>query len=161
MCGRSALRFEVLNMLLGQKSQFTKYPCFMCERDSRYRINHWIKRDWPLRESLTTGYRNISHPVLVDKSNVILPPIYTNLGLMKQFVKALNKDACSKYIQEKFPCMSAEKVKESVLVGPQTRKLTKDAQYLSIYHHRCGKKAELSFAEVVLKFLGNTKDSDY
>ena len=36
-----------------------------------------------------------------------------------------------KYIQVKFPYMSAEKVKESVFVGPQIRKLTKDAQFLS------------------------------
>ena len=51
---------------------------------------------------------------------------------MKQFVKALNKEAaCFKCIPEKFPYMSAEKVKESVIVGPQIRKLTKDAQFLS------------------------------
>ena len=51
---------------------------------------------------------------------------------MKQFVKALNKEnVCIKYIQENFTYMSAEKVKESVFVGPQFRKLTKDAQFLS------------------------------
>ena len=51
---------------------------------------------------------------------------------MKQFVKALNKKgSCFKYIQEKFPYMSAEKVKEGVFVGPQIRKLIKDAQFLS------------------------------
>ena len=51
---------------------------------------------------------------------------------MKQFVKALYKEgACFKYIQEKFPCMSAEKVKEGVFVEPQIKKLTKDAQFLS------------------------------
>ena len=32
--------FKVLNILLGQQSGFTKHPCFMCEWDSRYRINH-------------------------------------------------------------------------------------------------------------------------
>ena len=32
--------FKVLNMLLGQQSEFTKYPCFMCEWYSRYRSNH-------------------------------------------------------------------------------------------------------------------------
>ena len=80
---------------------------------------------------------------------------------MKQFVKSLNKvSACLKYIQEKFPYMSAEKVKEGVFVGPQIRKLTKDAQILSTITD-VEKKAWLSFAEVVSKFLGNTKDSDY
>ena len=60
--------FKVLNMLLGQQSGFTKYPCFMCEWDSRNRSNHWIKRK--LRESLTPGCKNILHPALVDRSNV-------------------------------------------------------------------------------------------
>ena len=51
---------------------------------------------------------------------------------MKQFVKALNKDGvCFKYIQEKFPNLSAEKVREGVFVGPQIRKLTKDLKFVS------------------------------
>ena len=53
---------------------------------------------------------------------------------MKQFVKALNKEgACFKYIKQKFPYLSAEKVKEGVFDGPQIRKLTthQDAQFLS------------------------------
>ena len=75
---------------------------------------------------------------------------------MKQFVKALNKEgyACFKYIQEKFPYMSAEKVKEGVFVGPQI------TQFLSIMTD-VEKKAWLSIAEVVSKFVGNTKDPDY
>ena len=79
---------------------------------------------------------------------------------MKQFVKALNKEgACFKYIQEKFSYMSAEKVKEDVFVGPQIGKLAKDAQFLSTMTD-VGKKAWISFAEIVSKFLGNTRDSD-
>ena len=51
---------------------------------------------------------------------------------MKQFAKSLNQEgACFKYIQEKFPYMSAEKVKECIFVGPQIRKITKDEQFLS------------------------------
>ena len=108
---------------LGQQSGFTKYPCLMCEWDSRDRINHWIKRDWALRESLTPGYRNILHPALVDRSNVILPPLHIKLGLMKQFVKAFNKESGSfKYIKEKFLI----RVRQSVFVEPQIRKLIKD-----------------------------------
>ena len=59
---------------------------------------------------------------------MILPPLHIKLGLMKQFVKALNKKGiCFKYMQEKFPSVNAEKVKEGVFVGPQIRVLTKDA----------------------------------
>ena len=50
---------------------------------------------------------------------------------MKQFVKALNKeDAWFKYIQEKFPNLSAEKVKEGVFVGPQIGKLNKHPDFV-------------------------------
>ena len=50
---------------------------------------------------------------------------------MKHFVKAPKKGgACFKYIQEKFPNLSAKKVKEGVFVEPQIRKLTKDRQFL-------------------------------
>ena len=123
-------------MLLGQHSGFTKYHCIMYEWNSRDKINHWIKRDWPLREeSLTLDFRNILHPALVDKSNVILPPLHIKLGLMKQFVKALNKEGtCFKYIQEQFPYMSAEKVKKNVFVGHQRR-------VVSIYQDGCGNKS--------------------
>ena len=104
----------------------------MCEWDSRDKINHWIKCDWSLRKSLRPGYRNILHLALVDRSNVILPPLYIKLVLIKEFVKALHKEGvCFKYSQEEFPYMSAEKVKGSVFVGPQIRKFIKDAQFQS------------------------------
>ena len=51
----------------GQQSGFIKYFCCMCDRDSMDRINHWIKRDWPLRESLTPSFRNILHPALANQ----------------------------------------------------------------------------------------------
>ena len=101
----------------------------MCEWDSRDRINHWIKGDWPLRESLTPGFRNILHLALVDRSNVILPPIHIKVGLMKQFVNALNKDACFKYIQEKFPYMSAEKIKTVYLLDLELENSSKTRNF--------------------------------
>ena len=47
---------------------------------------------WSLRKSLTPGCRNILHPALVDRSNVILPLLHIKLGLMKKFVNALKKE---------------------------------------------------------------------
>ena len=97
----------------------------------------------------------------IDPTYIIPPHLHIKLGLIKPFVKALNKEsACFKYIQEKFPYLSAETVKEGVFVGSQIRKLTKDMQFLSNMTN-LERKAWLSFAEVISKFLGNTKDSDY
>ena len=48
---------------------------------------------------------------------------------MKQFVKTFSKEGAGfKYIQEKFPYTSAEKIKEGVFVGPQIKKFTENAQ---------------------------------
>lgn len=57
---------KVLCMLLGQQSGYTKYPCFICEWDSRAREKHWIQKWWPTRENLTPGSKNIKHNTLVD-----------------------------------------------------------------------------------------------
>lgn len=50
--------FKVLTMLLGQQSGFTKFPCFLCLWDSRARVDHWTKKDWPPRESLEVGSKS-------------------------------------------------------------------------------------------------------
>ena len=63
---------------------------------------------------------------------MIPPPLHIKLDLIKQFVKAFNKEyAYFKVIQKKLPNLSAEKVKERVFIGPQIRKYTKDPKFLS------------------------------
>ena len=43
---------KMINFLIGQQSRITKYPCFLCLRDSRDRAQHNVKTDWPVREEL-------------------------------------------------------------------------------------------------------------
>ena len=91
-------------MFQGQQSGYTKFPCFLCEWDSRDKANHWIKRDWPVRISRTPGHKNISKRAVVDTSKVILRSLHIILDLMKQYVKALDKQgACFLYVANKFP----------------------------------------------------------
>ena len=59
---------KVLNMLQGQQSGYTKFPCLLCEWDSRDRKNHWIKRVLPTRESRTLGQKNFINSILVESS---------------------------------------------------------------------------------------------
>jgi hypothetical protein len=121
---------KVICMLLGQQPGYTKMPCFLCEWDSRARKEHWEKKLWQPRLSLTPGSKNIVSETLVDPSKVLLPPLHIKLGLMKQFVKALDKEGnCFKYICNKFTSLSYEKVKEGVFVGPQIRKLLLDTNF--------------------------------
>jgi hypothetical protein len=48
-----------LCMLRGQQAGYTKYPCFMCEWDSRARSQHWEQKHWIPRISLEPGSKNI------------------------------------------------------------------------------------------------------
>ena len=111
-------------MLQGQQSRYTKFLLFFCEYDRRDKAKHWIEHYRPERISRTPGHKNIFNYALVDFSNLILLPLHLKLGLIKQYVKALNKqDACFQYIANKFPKLSGEKVKEGIFVGPQIRQL--------------------------------------
>src|SRR5678815_5871811 len=89
----------MVNILLSQQTGFTKYTCFLCYWDSRAAKDHWTKREWPPRETLMPGDRNIVREPLVQRENIILPPLHIKLVLMKQFVKALDHDGeCFGYI---------------------------------------------------------------
>nr|XP_057946992.1 uncharacterized protein LOC131140513 [Doryrhamphus excisus] len=83
---------KMVNFLLGQQKGFTKFPCFLCMWDSRARDRHWVQKDWPVRETLEAGMPNITHDPIVDRDRIIFPPLHIKLGLMKQFVKALDTE---------------------------------------------------------------------
>ena len=52
------------------------------------------------------------------------------LGLIKQFVTALDKDGdCFNYIAKTFPGHSMEKLKAGIFDGPQIRKLMQDQTF--------------------------------
>jgi hypothetical protein len=49
---------------------------------------------------------------------------------MKDFVKAMDQTGPAfRYLAEKFPGISAAKIKEDVFIGPQIRKLFRNEQY--------------------------------
>lgn len=80
---------------------------------------------------------------------------------MKNFVKALNKDAPSfQYLTKFFPKITQAKLKEGIFVGPQIRKLLKDENFAN---HLSSVEAAAwdSFKQVVSGFLGNNKDPNY
>jgi len=76
------------------------------------------------------GEKNVQAHPLVEGSKIILPPLHTKLGIMKQFVKALNKDGdYFKYICTKFPGSTIEKLKAGIFDGPQIRTLINDRDF--------------------------------
>ena len=115
---------KMVNFLLGQQGGHTKYPCFLCYWDSRANEGHWVRKEWPPRNTIKPGEKNIVDNPLVDRKNIILPPLHIKLGLMKQFVKALDRSGdCFGYIRSTFPGLRYEKKKAGIFDGPQIRLL--------------------------------------
>lgn len=153
--------FKMINILTGLQSGNTKNPCFLCLWDSRARNQHWTEKDWPMRSEWEIGSHNVLSESLVEKEKILLPPLHIKLGLMKQFVKALDKNGeCFNHIRNAFPNLSDAKVTEGIFVGPDIRKLMKDKEFL-ITMKPDEKNAWLSFQSVCKNFLGNNRDQNF
>lgn len=153
---------KVITILLGQQTGYTKFPCFLCEWDSRARTLHYTEKEWPVRNNLQPGSKNVLFNSLVAPSKVLLPPLHIKLGLMKQIVKAMKKQNSSafQYLYQKFPKISDAKIKEGIFDGPQIRSLLRDTEFEGLMTS-VEKEAWISFRDIVSKFLGNNKDPDY
>lgn len=152
---------KMVNFLLGQQGGYTKYPCFLCLWDSRAKSEHFSRKDWPSRINMTVGKANIANEPLISREKIIFPPLHIKLGLIKQFVKALDKDGgCFKYICRSFPGLSTEKLKAGIFDGPQIRSLINNNDFTN-HMTRVELEAWTSFVSVVKNFLGNHKAADY
>ena len=59
------------------------------------------------QRSLNCGDRSVINDPLVGRNDIFLPHLHIKLGIMKQFVKALDHDSdCFKYISAAFPGLS-------------------------------------------------------
>jgi hypothetical protein len=152
---------KVIAILLGLQGGYTKYPCFLCLWDSRADDKHFVQRNWPARLEFLPGTNNVRAMPLVDPKKVLLPPLHIKLGLMKIFVKALNKDSeAFKYLAQKFPHISEAKLKAGIFVGPQIRELLKDP----IFENKLVDAqihAWFAFKAIVQGFLGNFRSPQY
>ena len=118
----------MVNFLLGQRGGYTKYLFFSCYWDSGAYKVHWVRKQWPSRNTMKPGEKN-KHIPLIDQKNIIQSPLHIKLGLMKQFVRALGRlRDCFGGVCSTFPGLNYDKNKAGVLDGPQIRTLLK-------YHH--------------------------
>ena len=152
---------EVVALLLGLQGGYTNCCCFLCEWDSRARESHYVTKVWPQRKSLETRKKNVQHSPLVDSKKTLLPPLHIKLGLMKNFVKALDKTKVGfKYLYEKFPRLSEAKIKEGIFVGPQICELLRDDTFDHLLRGK-EKKVWKAFQSVATEFFGNYKADNY
>ena len=153
--------FKMLGFLLGLQGGYTKYPCFLCLWDSRDRANHYVKREWPTRDDLQPGAHNVKYNALVPVNKILLPPLHIKLGLIKQFVKTLDRNSETfKEIRSMFPQLSDAKVTAGIFVGPQVKKMF-SSEALENKMTQVEKKAWHAFKNVIAGFLGNNKADNY
>ncbi|XP_014785903.1 uncharacterized protein LOC106880477 [Octopus bimaculoides] len=153
---------SALNFLMGQQSGYTKYPGFLCMWDSRDRVNHYVKKDWPPRTNMAPcRAASILKESLVELDKIIYSPLHIKLGLIKQFVKTLDKNGeYFKYICSVFPDLTTGKLKAGTFEGPQIRKLLKDTNFVKTMSKN-ETPISLAFAEVVQNFLEKHKSENY
>ena len=70
---------------------------------------------------------NVQSHHLVELNKIPLPPLQIKLGVMKNFVKAMNREVSEfAFFQEMFPQISVKKHKVGIFDDPQIRELMKD-----------------------------------
>lgn len=103
---------------------------FLCLWDSRAVDHHYVKKNWPARDNYEPGKENVSSKPLVNRRNIFMPPLHIKLGLIENFVKALNREGPAfEYLIKLFPKLSYAKIKEGIFVGPDIRKLMTDENF--------------------------------
>lgn len=95
---------------------------------------------------------NIKWEPLVYPQKVLIQPLHIKLGLMKQFVTALD-------LQDFFPKLYEAKIKHSVFVGPQIKKFLECKEFLN----KLTRKEKMAWNNFVAVggFMGNLKAKNY
>ena len=153
--------FKMLGFLLGLHGGYTKYYCCHCLWDSRATDQHYIQRVWPEKEQLVPSMHSVIQEALVPRQKILLPPLHIKLGLLKQFIKALDPNSATlHYIRKMFSHLPDTKVKGVMFTGPQIRVMLASAdleQTMSVVE----RNAWEAFRMVATYFLGNNKCEDY
>ncbi|KAF2344271.1 hypothetical protein FHG87_024973 [Trinorchestia longiramus] len=113
-----------------------------------------------LRQNFTLGQKNVAHDPLVPKENIYLLPMHLKLGLIKHFVKAMDKtDDAFQFLKTKLHRLSEAKINERVFAGPQIGQLFQDL--LIEYLNQKEKRVLLAFENVYENISSNNKSYDY
>jgi hypothetical protein len=120
----------VIALLLRLHRGFTKYCCFICEWDNTAWILRYLRKDWPARKTLEPGIMNVENQPLLEPSKILFPSMHLKLGVMKNFVKAMDQgEAAFTCVSENFPRVSEAKLKEGIFIGSQIRVVIKDEYF--------------------------------
>ena len=153
---------KVVSLLLRLQLGYTKHICFLCLWESWQDNSHYAVKVWPPRQSSQIGKHNIQHQPLVNSAHVLLLPLYIKLGLMKNFVKAMDRDGgIFKFLKDFFGAETTDvKLKDGVFVGPEIRKLMQNEEF-GVRLNPCELAAWNAMKSVVVNFLGSHRHEKY
>ena len=151
---------KVVSLLRGLQLGYTKHMCFLCLWNSQQDNSHYAVKIWPPRQSSQIGKHNVQHQPLVSSAHVLLPPLYIKLGLMKNFVKAMDRDGDGfKFLKDFFV---AEKTDAKLKAGvrPEIRKLMQNEDF-GARLNPLELAAWNAMKSVVVYFLGSHRHENY
>lgn len=143
----------MVHFLTGMQGGYTKFSCYLRLGDSRndaahFRQKHYVRTVFEVRKC------NITCEAIVDPTSILMLPLQIKLRLIKQFIKALNRESeAFKYLKF-FPKLSVAKIKAGIFAGSQIIKLMGCDIFPDLLSNE-EKKAWNSFKAVVDGFLGN------
>ena len=118
---------------------------------------HYVQREWTPRLGDIPDEHSVKSEPLVSPQKVFLPTIHIKLGLMKNFVKALDKEGKAfQYLCTKFLKISDAKIKEGIFVGPQIREVLRDTEFVPTLEAK-ELRAWKAFIQICAGFLGNCR----
>lgn len=107
---------KIVAIITGLKKGFSKHQCFLCLWEGRSRDLHYTDHKWPARVIYKLGEDSIDHMPLVPSSKIIIPPLHIKLGLIRNFVRALDSEGTAmKYLRTIFPKLSNAKIDAGIL----------------------------------------------
>jgi hypothetical protein len=119
------------------------------------------KKNWALREYFVQGKNNVKNKSLVEIHKILMPPLHIKLGLIKQFIKALDKNSTTmQYLPVLFPHSSKAKIEAGIFNGPDIHKMFLSQQFEEAMPVRA-LNAWITFRSVVEIFLRNNKSPNY
>lgn len=153
-------RFKSYSPYTWPTNRLYKVLLFPLRMGSRARDKHYKVKTWPKRKTLIPGAKNVSNEPLVDPNDIVIPPFHVKLGLMKNYVKAMDQRGNGfLHLKEKFTYISNAKLKEGIFVGPEIRKM-KDEEFQKKLTAK-ERAVWISFKEVNANFLGNRRAKNY
>ena len=66
---------KVATMLTGLELGYTKFCCFLCLWNPRVKAEHYVGKDWRIRDEIEQGKHNIMHKPLVKSDRIFFTTI--------------------------------------------------------------------------------------